>query len=95
MVALYEGEAPLCFYTKCCGIKLKLPLPNTMLRSKLQRKFMRRHSIVLRAKTSEAQKLPKDLESKIEAFYKEVQDQREDGKYSNLEIWTKRHSTLT
>ena len=46
------------------------------------RKFMRRHSIVLRAKTSVAQKLPKDLDSKIEAFYKEVQDQREDGKYS-------------
>ena len=46
------------------------------------RKFMRHHSIVLRAKTSVAQKLSKDLESKIEAFYKDVQDLREDGKYS-------------
>ena len=44
---------------------------------------MRRHSIVLRAKTSVAQKLPNDLESKIEAFYKGVQDQRDTGKYSN------------
>ena len=47
------------------------------------RKFMRRHSIALRAKTSVAQKLPKDLESKIEAFYKKVQAQREQGKYTS------------
>ena len=46
------------------------------------RKFMRRHSIMLRAKISVAQKLSKDLESKIDAFYKDVQDLREDGKYS-------------
>ena len=43
---------------------------------------MRHHSIVLQAKTSVAQKLPKDLESKIETFYKDVHDLREDGKYS-------------
>lgn len=35
---------------------------------------MRRHSIVLRAKTPVAQKLPKDLEAKIETFYKDVQN---------------------
>ena len=40
----------------------------------LLRKFMRCHSIMLWAKISVAQKLPKDLESKIEAFYKDVQD---------------------
>ena len=51
------------------------------------RKFMHCHSIVLRAKTSVAQKLPKDLESKIEAFYKEVQELREDGHYSKEMIW--------
>ena len=45
------------------------------------RKFMCRHSIVLRAKTSVAQKLPKDLEAKIEAFYRDAQTRRENGKY--------------
>ena len=38
------------------------------------RKFMVRHSIVLRAKTSVAQKLPAYIESKIEPFYKDVKD---------------------
>ena len=41
------------------------------------------HSIVLRAKTAVAQKLPKDLEAKIDTFYKDVQNLRENGKYSN------------
>ena len=30
-----------------------------------------------------AQKLPKDLEAKIETFYKDIQNLRENGKYSN------------
>lgn len=46
------------------------------------RKFMICHSIVLQAKPSVAQKLPADFESKIEAFYKDVQDRRVGGNYS-------------
>ena len=45
------------------------------------RKFILRHSILLWAKTSVAQKLPADLESKIEAFYNDVQDRRVGGNY--------------
>lgn len=37
---------------------------------------------MLLAKTSVAQKLPKDLEAKIETFYKDVQNLRQNGKYS-------------
>ena len=44
---------------------------------------MRRHNTVFQAKTSVAQKLPKDLEVKIEIYYKDVQNLRGNGKYSN------------
>ena len=36
------------------------------------RKFIHRHSLVLRAKTSVAQKLPSDLESKVSMFHGEI-----------------------
>ena len=36
------------------------------------RRFVRRHNLVLRASTSVAQKLPRDLECKIEEFKQEV-----------------------
>lgn len=39
-------------------------------------KFFRRHSLVLRAKTSLAQKLPRDLEEKITAFHAKVTELR-------------------
>jgi hypothetical protein len=45
-------------------------------------KFMRRHSLSLRAKTSVSQKLPADLEAKLERFLKQVQVQRKAIDYS-------------
>lgn len=41
-----------------------------------QKFFRRRHTLVLRAKTPMAQKLPQDLEEKIESFHKKVYDLR-------------------
>ncbi len=41
------------------------------------RKFIRRHNLVLRARTSVAQKLPSDLEDKIETFYVDVRTERQ------------------
>ena len=43
---------------------------------------MRRHSLSLRAKTSVSQKLPADLETKLERFLKQVQVQRKAIDYS-------------
>ena len=80
-------ERHLCVSTQMLHDKAKAAIAqhNTAFQASegWLRKFMHRHSIVLRAKTSVAQKLPKDLELKIEAFYKDVQDQRDTGKYSN------------
>lgn len=39
-------------------------------------KFFRRHSLILRARTSLAQKLPRDLEEKIKAFHENVRQLR-------------------
>ena len=79
-------ERHLCVSTQMLRDKAKAIItqhnPSFQASEGWLRKFMQRHSIVLRAKTSVAQKLPKDLESKIEAFYKDVQGQRKDGKYS-------------
>ena len=79
-------ERHLCVSTQMLRDKAKAAItqhnPSFQASEGWLRKFMRRHSIVLRAKTSVAQKLPKDLESKIETFYKDVQNLREDGKYS-------------
>ncbi len=41
------------------------------------RKFIRRHSLELRARTSVAQKLPGDLEDKVSAFQEEVKTERQ------------------
>ena len=42
---------------------------------------MRRHNLVLRAKTSMAQELPKDLEAKISEFRRQVRYIRENGDF--------------
>ena len=80
-------ERHLCVSTQMLRDKAKAAItehnPSFQASEGWLRKFMRRHSIVLRAKTSVAQKLPKDLEAKIETFYKDVQNLRENGKYSN------------
>ena len=44
--------------------------PNFKASDGWAQKFFRRHTLVLRAKTSLAQKLPRDLEEKIESFHK-------------------------
>ena len=44
-------------------------------------KLMRRHSLTLRAKTSISQKLPADLEAKLEKFLKQVRGQRKAYEY--------------
>ena len=48
----------------------------------------------MRAKTSVAQKLPAVLESKIETFYKDVQDRRVGGNYSREMIGNKDETAL-
>ena len=45
------------------------------------RKFMMRHNLVLRARTSIGQTLPKDLEAKIVAFHSEICSVRTNGDY--------------
>ncbi len=44
--------------------------------------FMCRHNLVLRAKTSMAQELPKDLEGRITEFRRQVKVIRENGDFS-------------
>ena len=45
------------------------------------RAFLKRHNLVLRAKTSIAQALPGDLENKINEFRKEVKRIRQNGDF--------------
>ena len=45
--------------------------------------FMKRHDLSLRAKTSFAQRLPKDLEEKIESFHKFVVEKREENEFDD------------
>ncbi|MEW8548669.1 MAG: hypothetical protein AB2693_34645 [Candidatus Thiodiazotropha sp.] len=45
--------------------------------------FMKRHDLVLRAKTSVAQRLPADLEKKIEAFLQYVKQKREEDEFED------------
>ena len=45
--------------------------------------FMKRHDLSLRAKTSLAQRLPKDLEEKIESFHKFVVEKREEDEFDD------------
>ena len=79
-------EWHLCVSTQMLYDKAKAAItqhnPSLQASERWLRKFMRRHSIVLRAMISVAQKLPKDLKLKIETFYKDVQMLRENGKYS-------------
>ena len=45
--------------------------------------FMKKHDLSLRAKTSLAQRLPKDLEEKIESFHKFVVEKREEDEFDD------------
>lgn len=45
--------------------------------------FMKRHGLVLRSRTSLAQRLPKDLEEKITSFHKFVMDRREEDEFDD------------
>ena len=47
-------------------------------------KFMRRHNLVFRARTSMAQKQPGHLESKVAAFREQVQSIRD---RTNIDFW--------
>ena len=46
-------------------------------------KFMRRHQLSLRSRTSMSQKLPADLEEKVSSFHKFVKDQRVEDEYED------------
>ena len=46
-------------------------------------KFMTRHNLSLRAKTSTSQKLPADLEHKIDSFMEYVRETREEKEYED------------
>jgi len=46
-------------------------------------KFMRRHQLSLRSRTSLSQKLPGDLEEKVTSFQKFIKDQRVDDEYED------------
>ena len=51
--------------------------PNFKASDGWTQKFFCRHALVLRAKTSLAQKLSRDLEEKIKSFHKKMYDLRE------------------
>ena len=51
--------------------------PNFKASEGWTRKFIRRHSIVLRARTSVAQKLPGDLENQVSRFHDQVKAERQ------------------
>ena len=56
---------------KLCAKQIITPVsPNFKASDGWAQKFFRQHTLVLRAKTSMAQKLPRDLEEKIESFHK-------------------------
>ena len=56
--------------------------PNFKASEGWARKFICRHSLVLRARTSVAQKLPSDLECKVSAFHEEVKTERQKHDFS-------------
>ncbi len=60
---------------------IKAVLPNFKASDGWVKGFMRRHNLVLRAKTSIAQQLPKDLESKISEFRRQVNHVRQSGNF--------------
>lgn len=47
-------------------------------------KFMKRHHLSLRSRTSMAQKLPSDLEDKVTSFHQFVKDQRRENEYDYI-----------
>ena len=66
---------------KLKSLSLKAVLPNFKASNGWIKGFMRRHNLVLRAKTSIVQQLPKDLENKIGEFRRQVNHVRQNGDF--------------
>ena len=78
------SEADACIISlyklKCLSL-IKVVLPNFNASNGWVKGFMRRHNLVLRAKTSIAQQLPMDLENKIGEFRRQVNHVRQNGDF--------------
>ena len=61
-------------------------LPDFVASDGWLRKFMRRHELSLRCRTSTAQKLPADLEEKVSSFLNFVKNERLEDEYENKYI---------
>ena len=73
-------NVPISIHAKGLGL-IKPILPSFKASNGWARAFLKRHSLVLRAKTSIAQALPDDLENRIHEFRHEVKRVRQNGDF--------------